>query len=60
VTFVEHEDEIEAVAANRADDALGEGIVPGRSRRDDDLRDAHETRPGPREIQVELFEADSF
>jgi hypothetical protein len=29
VAFVEHDDEIEAFAAKRADDALGEGILPG-------------------------------
>jgi hypothetical protein len=29
VAFVEHHDEIEAFAANRADDALGEGIQRG-------------------------------
>jgi hypothetical protein len=30
VAFVEHDDEIEAFAANGADDALGEGIRVGR------------------------------
>jgi hypothetical protein len=35
MAFVEHDDEIEAFAANRADDALGEAIVPGRERCDD-------------------------
>ena len=29
VVFVEHDDEIEAFAANGADDALGEGILRG-------------------------------
>jgi hypothetical protein len=29
VAFVEHDDEIEAFVAKRADDALGEGILPG-------------------------------
>jgi hypothetical protein len=37
VPFVEHDDVIEAFPSNRADDALGEGILPGRSRRDEDL-----------------------
>jgi hypothetical protein len=32
VAFVEHDDEIEAFAAHRADDALGEGILPGSAR----------------------------
>jgi carboxymethylenebutenolidase len=45
VAFVEHEDEIEAVAANRADDALGEGILPWRARGDDDLKNAHALDP---------------
>jgi hypothetical protein len=30
VTFVQYDDELEAFAANRADDTLGEGILPGR------------------------------
>src|SRR5438876_10813706 len=45
VAFVEHDDEIEAFAANRADDALGEGILPGSARRDDDLANAHALDP---------------
>src|SRR5215475_5776990 len=36
VSFVDHDDMIEAFQANRADDALGEGILPGRPRRDKD------------------------
>jgi hypothetical protein len=28
--FVDHDDEIESFAANGADDALGEGVLPGR------------------------------
>jgi hypothetical protein len=32
VPFVEHDDVIEAFPSNRADDALGEGILPGRAR----------------------------
>jgi len=35
--FVDHDDVIEAFASNRSDDALGERILPGRSRRDEDL-----------------------
>jgi hypothetical protein len=45
VAFVEHDDEIEAFAANRADDALGEGILPGSARGDDDLANAHALDP---------------
>jgi hypothetical protein len=29
--FVDHDDEIKAFAANGADDALGKGVLPGRS-----------------------------
>ena len=45
VAFVEHDDEIEAFAANRTEDALGEGILPGRARGDDDLANAHALDP---------------
>jgi hypothetical protein len=45
VAFVEHDDEIEAFAANRADDALGEGILPGSARCNDDLANAHAFDP---------------
>src|SRR5262245_54481190 len=40
VTFIEHDDEVEAFSANRADDAFGEGILPGRAGGDDGLADA--------------------
>ena len=30
VPFVDHDDVVEAFPTNRADDALGEGILPGR------------------------------
>src|SRR5687767_14874496 len=45
VAFIEHDDEIEAFAAKRADDALGEGILPGRARGDDDLANAYALDP---------------
>jgi hypothetical protein len=45
VTFAEHDFEIEAFAANRTDDALGEGILPGRARCDDDLANAQALDP---------------
>src|SRR4029450_3248018 len=35
--FVDHDDMIEAFASNRTDDALGESILPGRPRGDEDL-----------------------
>jgi hypothetical protein len=37
VAFVEHDDEIEVFAANRVDDALGEGILPRASGLREDL-----------------------
>ena len=37
VSFVDHDDVIEAFPSNRPDDALGEGILPGGARRDEDL-----------------------
>jgi hypothetical protein len=45
VVFVEHDEEIEALAANRADDALGEGILPGRARCGEDLGNAQALDP---------------
>jgi hypothetical protein len=45
VAFVEHDEEIEAFAANRTDDALGEGILPGRARCNDDLANAQALDP---------------
>jgi hypothetical protein len=45
VAFVEHDDEIEAFAANRTDDVLGEGIRPGSARCDDDLANAQALDP---------------
>ena len=35
--FVDHDDVTEAFPSNRADDALGEGILTGRSRGNEDL-----------------------
>ena len=37
VSFVDHDDVIEAFPSNRPYDALGEGILPGRLRGDEDL-----------------------
>jgi hypothetical protein len=45
VAFVEHDGETEAFAANRAYDALGEGILPGSARGDDDLANAQALDP---------------
>ena len=41
VSLVEHDDVIEQVSADRADEPLDVWILPGRSRRRDDFRDAH-------------------
>src|SRR2546425_1963614 len=46
--FVEDDDVIEAFSSNRPDDALGEGILPGRAWGDEDLVDPHALHP-PRE-----------
>jgi hypothetical protein len=43
--FVDHDDVIEAFASNRADDALGEWILPGRSRGDEDLAHPQAVHP---------------
>jgi hypothetical protein len=43
--FVDHDDEIEAFAANGADDALGEGVLPGSLRRDEDLANPQPFHP---------------
>lgn len=40
MTFIEDDEVIETVAANRADDALDVGVLPGRSWRSNDLLDA--------------------
>ena len=39
--YVEHEDVVEALAADRADDALHEGILPGGAWGGEDLADPH-------------------
>src|SRR5262245_48899191 len=41
VGLAEHDDEIEAFSPDGADDAFGEGILPGRARGDDDLANTH-------------------
>ena len=41
VAFVEDEDVVEALAADRADDALCEGILPGGAWGGEDLADPH-------------------
>ena len=53
VPFVEHDDVIEAFSSNRADDALGEGIVPGRSRGDEDLGHPQAAHPPYEHLAVD-------
>ena len=51
--FVEHDDVIEAFSSNRPDDALGEGILPGRSRRDEDLANSQTLHPPCEHVAVD-------
>src|SRR3989449_11629548 len=53
VPFVEHDDVIEAFSSNRPDDALGEGILPGRSRRDEDLANSQTLHPPCEHVAVD-------
>src|SRR2546426_7754042 len=43
--FVDHDDVIKAFPSDRADDAFGEGILPGRSRGDEDLANPQAFQP---------------
>ena len=52
VAFVEYEDEIEAFPSNRADEALGEGVLPGRSRGDEDLAHSQAFHPPCKHVAV--------
>src|SRR2546425_1530082 len=51
--FVDHEDVIEAFPSNRPDDALGEGILPGRSRGNEDLAHPQAFRPPSEHVAVD-------
>ena len=51
--FVDHDDVIEAFPSNRADDALGEGILPGRSRGDEDLAHRQALHPPYEHVAVD-------
>src|SRR5881397_1698641 len=51
--FVDHDDVIEAFPSNRPDDALGEGILPGRSRGDEDLANPQVFRPTCEHVAVD-------
>src|SRR5438876_11413991 len=51
--FVDHDDLIEAFPSNRPDDALGEGILPGRSRGNEDLAHPQAFHPPSEHVAVD-------
>ena len=51
--LVEHDDVIEAFPSNGPDDALSEGILPGRSRGDEDLAHPEAFHPPDEHIAVD-------
>src|SRR2546428_7037717 len=51
--FVEHDDVIEAFPSNRPDDSLGERILPGRSRCDEDLTNPQALCPPYEHVAVD-------
>ena len=51
--LVEHNDVIEAFPSNRPDNALSEGILPGRSRGDEDLAHPQAFHPPDEHIAVD-------
>jgi hypothetical protein len=51
--FVDHDDVIKAFPSDRADDALGEGILPGRSRGDEDLANPQAFHPPYEHVAVD-------
>ena len=51
--FVDHDDMIKAFASNRPDDALGERILPGRSRRDENLAHPQVGHPSYERVAVD-------
>jgi len=53
MTFVDHDDVIEAFPSNRPDDALGEGILPGRPRGDEDLSHPQAGHPPYKHVAVD-------
>src|SRR5437879_7670301 len=54
--FVDHEDVIEAFPSNRTDDALGEGILPGRSRGNEDLAHPQAFHPPCEHVAVDVVQ----
>jgi hypothetical protein len=53
VSFVDHDDVIEAFTSNRPYDALGEGILPGRLRGDEDLGHPQAFHPPAEHVAVD-------
>jgi hypothetical protein len=53
VSLVDHDDVIEAFPSNRPDDALGEGILPGRPRGDEDLAHPQALHPSCEHVAVD-------
>src|SRR4029450_7457767 len=51
--FVEHDDVIEALQSDRADDAPREGILPGRARGDEDLANPQGVPPPYEHVAVD-------
>jgi hypothetical protein len=51
--FVDHDDVVEAFASNRTDDALGERILPGRPRGDEDLVHPQASHPPYEHVAVD-------
>jgi hypothetical protein len=45
VRFVDHEDVVEALSSDRADQVFDERILPGRARCNENLLDSHATNP---------------
>src|SRR4029434_8943803 len=53
MAFVDHNDVIEAFPSNRSDDALGEGILPGRPRSDENLAHPQAFHPSCEHVAVD-------
>ena len=53
LTFIEHDDMVEALASDRADDTFDVGRLPGRAWRDEHFRDAEAVQPTPESFTVD-------
>jgi len=54
VPFAKDDDMIETLASDRADEPLGERILPGAKRRGDDFLDPHALHSVPKLLAVDL------